>query len=268
MEELISKLMKEVQNDPITTLNIVMAIFTVVSFTKLCSDVFSSFSCSKNRTDKINDILTMLEKVDADGAALEQEVRNLRLSIEQMENCISQIYFKVCDNEEEEEEQEEEEKEEEQQDIMPSPVLNKVPTSTPNNEQETENVIIEEPETQTQLQNQEKEQEQKQEQDTDGLKVRFDKHKQLISVLTNGDIVKLTYKKQDFIATMKVNPAAQHGYVLVSGDAEYNTPSHFSHAKKSTINPNIRSDNGWDSVYVFRGGEKRSLNDLIASVTA
>lgn len=94
-----------------------------------------------------------------------------------------------------------------------------------------------------------------------------DKHSQLIKALNDGETVNMFYKKQTFTANFVLKSESQHGYVLKSdNDTEYNTPSHFSHAKKLTINNKIRSDNGWESVYVIRENKKLSLNDLINSL--
>jgi hypothetical protein len=94
-----------------------------------------------------------------------------------------------------------------------------------------------------------------------------DKHSQLIKALNDGETVNMFYKKQTFTANFVLKSESQHGYVLKSdNDTEYNTPSHFSHAKKLTINNKIRSDNGWQSVYVIRENKKLTLNDLINSL--
>jgi hypothetical protein len=96
-----------------------------------------------------------------------------------------------------------------------------------------------------------------------------DKHVMLKRALKSGESVYLSYKKTTFTAKFVVNAAAPHGYYLKSDNTDYNTPSHFSFAKKSSVNPSIHSDNGWDSVYVLvptSGNGKPSkvcLNDLI-----
>jgi hypothetical protein len=96
-----------------------------------------------------------------------------------------------------------------------------------------------------------------------------DKHVMLKGALKSGDAVYLSYKKTTFTAKFVLNAAAPHGYYLKSDNTDYNTPSHFSFAKKSSVNPSIHSDNGWDSVYVLMpasGNGKPSkvcLNDLI-----
>ena len=98
-----------------------------------------------------------------------------------------------------------------------------------------------------------------------------DRHAKLKRRLLNKEI-HLTYKNTTFTAWIKNSPTAPHGYLIVSGKNEYNTPSHFSYAMKSSINPTIHSDNGWDSVYVFTGevtekGKKikQSLKEFIAT---
>lgn len=94
-----------------------------------------------------------------------------------------------------------------------------------------------------------------------------DKHALLRKRFKNGQAVFLTYKKTTFTAKFIVDAKAQHGYVLRSDSVDYQTPSHFSYAKKSGVNPNIHSDNGWDSVYVLvptNGKEKKcSLKEFI-----
>ena len=97
-----------------------------------------------------------------------------------------------------------------------------------------------------------------------------DKHALLRKKFKNDQAVFLTYKKTTFTAKFVVDPKAQHGYVLRSDSVDYQTPSHFSYAKKSGVNPNIHSDNGWDSVYVLvptNGKEKKcSLKEFIQTV--
>ena len=96
-----------------------------------------------------------------------------------------------------------------------------------------------------------------------------EKHVMLKGALKSGDAVYLSYKKTTFTAKFVLNASAPHGYYLKSDNTDYNTPSHFSFAKKSSVNPSIHSDNGWDSVYVLMpasGNGKPSkvcLNDLI-----
>jgi hypothetical protein len=97
-----------------------------------------------------------------------------------------------------------------------------------------------------------------------------DRHAALKRLLLNKE-VHLTYKKQTFVAKIAHKAEAPHGYQIVCGKDEYNTPSHFSYAKKSTVNPNIHSDNGWDSIYVVTGVNakgkqtKLSLKEFIAA---
>jgi len=78
-----------------------------------------------------------------------------------------------------------------------------------------------------------------------------DKHALLRKRLQNEQVVYVTYKKTTFPANFVTSLTAPHGYVIRSGDTEYHTPSHFSYAKKSSLNPTIHSDNGWDSVYIL-----------------
>jgi pyruvate/2-oxoglutarate dehydrogenase complex dihydrolipoamide acyltransferase (E2) component len=97
-----------------------------------------------------------------------------------------------------------------------------------------------------------------------------DRHAALKRLLLNKE-VHLTYKKQNFVAKIADKATAPHGYQIVCGNEEYNTPSHFSYTKKLAVNPNIHSDNGWDSIYVVTGADARgkqtklSLKEFIAA---
>jgi TolA-binding protein len=249
MEDFIIKLQHEVKNDPLTTLNVVMAVFTVVSFTRLCSDIVSSLCCKKtpyNKTDIVLSLINTTEKVES----LENEISNLQSTIDRMDNYLTQIHFQLCVNtksdnaEGEQEEQSQDQSQtdsesqtEEQQEQEQTPVNSPTPSNSVVEHQELEPVKAQSPK---------------------------DKHAQLIDVLKNGDTVSMTYKKQTFTATFKIKTGSQHGYVLKSGDTEYNTPSHFSHAKKVSINDKIKSDNGWDTVYVVKDNKKVCLNDLLS----
>ena len=252
MENFIIQLQNEVKNDPLTTLNVVMAVFTVVSFTRLCSDIVSSLCCKKASTNKTDNILSLINTTNEKFEELGQEISNLQSTIDRMDDYLTQIHFQLCvSNKSEEQEQSQEQSQTDSQ-------------------------------SQTEEQEQEQEQEQSQEEEpphsptpTNSVvehhelepvksKSPKDKHAQLINVLNNGDTVSMTYKKQTFTATFKVKADSQHGYVLKSGDTEYNTPSHFSHAKKVSINDKIKSDNGWDTVYVVKDKKKVCLNDLLS----
>jgi hypothetical protein len=97
-----------------------------------------------------------------------------------------------------------------------------------------------------------------------------DRHALLKRLLLNKE-VHLKYKKTVFTATIIDKADAPHGYTIVCGQDQYNTPSHFSYAKKFAINPSIHSDNGWDSVYVVTGTNekgkqtKQSIKEFIAA---
>ena len=260
MEDFIIQLQNEVKNDPLTTLNVVMAVFTVVSFTRLCSDIIGSLCCKKAATNKTDEVLSLINTTTEKVEELEQEISNLHSTIDRMDNYLTQIHFQLCvsnkdDEEDESQEQsqeqsqsqsqtdsesqrEQEQEQEQEQDQAQSPAYSPTPTNSVVAHQELEPVKSKSPK---------------------------DKHAQLIDVLKDGDTVSMTYKKQTFTATFKVKTLSQHGYVLKSGDTEYNTPSHFSHAKKVSINDKIKSDNGWDTVYVVKDKKKVCLNDLLTA---
>lgn len=97
-----------------------------------------------------------------------------------------------------------------------------------------------------------------------------DRHALLKRLLLNKE-VHLKYKKTVFTATIIAKADAPHGYTIVCGQDQYNTPSHFSYAKKFAMNPSIHSDNGWDSLYVVTGTNekgkqtKQSIKEFIAA---
>lgn len=96
-----------------------------------------------------------------------------------------------------------------------------------------------------------------------------EKHKRLIAKLTPGTNVYVSYKKTTFIATFTLKPTAPHGYVFKAGTEEFVTPTQFSYKRKHSLNPEMSSDNGWDTVYVITGHNtkgkdiRKTLNDLI-----
>jgi TolA-binding protein len=239
MEHFIIQLKNEVKNDPLSTLNVVMAVFTVISFTRLCSDIVGAFCSKKVISNKMNDTLSLINTTNVKVEELEAEIANLQSTIDRMENYLSQIHFQICVNPLQTQDQTQEQEE--------SPSLADSQSQTEEEQSPTPaNSVVEHQELEP-VASQSK-----------------DKHAQLIDVLKDGDTVSMTYKKQTFTATFKVKAGSQHGYVLKSGDAEYNTPSHFSHAKKVSINDKIKSDNGWDTVYVVIDKKKVCLNDLLA----
>jgi hypothetical protein len=97
-----------------------------------------------------------------------------------------------------------------------------------------------------------------------------EKHKRLLQRLTPGQLVYVSYKKTTFPATFTVKTDAPHGYVFEAGTETFLTPSQFSFKRKHALNPEVSSDNGWDTVYVITGRTeknkdiKKSLNELIA----
>ena len=249
MENFIIQLQQEVKNDPLTTLNVVMAVFTVVSFTRLCSDIVSSLCCKK-ATNKTNEVLSLINTTNEKVEELEHELSNLQSTIDRMDNYLTQIHFQLCvsnkgDDEEGEEQSQEEQLQEEQSQSQTDSESQTEEQMHPHSPTPSNSVI-------------------EQHQELEPVKSPKDKHAQLIDVLKDGDTVSMTYKKQTFTATFKVKTGSQHGYVLKSGDTEYNTPSHFSHAKKVSINDKIKSDNGWDTVYVVKDKKKVCLNDLLS----
>ena len=234
------QLQHEVKNDPLTTLNVVMAVFTVISFTRLCSDIASAFCCKKISSNKTKDTLSLINTTNVKVEELEAEIVNLQSTIDRMENYLSQIHFQICVNPQQEQTQDEEEN-------KSSSVADSQSQTEEEQSPTPANSVVEHQELEPVTASQSK-----------------DKHAQLIDVLNDGDTVSMTYKKQTFTATFKVKEGSQHGYVLKSGDTEYNTPSHFSHAKKVSINDKIKSDNGWDTVYVVKDKKKVCLNHLLS----
>jgi len=101
-----------------------------------------------------------------------------------------------------------------------------------------------------------------------------EKHRRLVRCLTPGQQVFVSYKKTTFPASFRLLPSAPHGYVFEAGTESFMTPSQFSFKRKHALNPEVSSDNGWDTVYVITGQNeknkdiKKSLNDLIAVLPA
>lgn len=97
-----------------------------------------------------------------------------------------------------------------------------------------------------------------------------EKHKRLLQRLTPGQLVYVSYKKTTFPATFRLLSSAPHGYVFEAGTESFLTPSQFSFNRKHALNPEVSSDNGWDTVYIVTGQNeknkdiKKSLNDVIA----
>ena len=122
--------------------------------------------------------------------------------------------------------------------------------------------------TPTQSHAQQQPQQQQQQQQTQAQET--DRHALLKRLLLNKE-VHLKYKKTVYTATIMAKADAPHGYTIVCGQDHYNTPSHFSYAKKFAMNPSIHSDNGWDSLYVVTGTNekgkqtKQSIKEFIAA---
>jgi hypothetical protein len=97
-----------------------------------------------------------------------------------------------------------------------------------------------------------------------------EKHKRLLQRLTPGQLVFVSYKKTTFPATFSLKSDAPHGYVFEAGTETFLTPSQFSFKRKHALNPEVSSDNGWDTVYIISGRTeknkdiKKSLNEVIA----
>lgn len=251
------------QDESLLALNVILGVFTVVSFTKLCSDVCRKQSQQQSQEQSTTD--------------LRNELREIRLAMEQMNEQITDI--RLC-LQEQEQSQEEEQSQEQSQTTQESQTEEEQSQEEQSQEEQSEeeqsqeqeppplNVIVNPPT----KPKKEKQERQEQKEQSKALVINEikpvspkqpDKHTQLIAHLKNNENVAMTYKKQTFTATFIVRSDSQHGYVLKSGTAEYNTPSDFSRAKKMTINDKIKSDNGWDTVTVQRDGNKLTLNELI-----
>jgi hypothetical protein len=169
------------------------------------------------------------------------EIELLNRTVDRMDNYLTQVHYSLC-------------------------VQSK--NETPNNSQSSSIQSESESELETQTQTQTETNVIDEEETIQPVShVSDDKHSKLVQVLKDGDTVLMTYKKQTFTATFVLKEQSQHGYVLRGeNNTEYNTPSHFSHSKKQVINNKIRSDNGWETVYVLQGKKKVSLNDLISQI--
>ena len=269
------------QDEPLLALNVILGVFTIVSFTKLCADVCSS---NKQQSSKAYN-------------ALHNELREIRLAMEQVNEQITDMRLQLQEQQEQQDQQsetsqgsqtEEEEQEQAQEEVtapapavpapaaapaVPAPAAAAVPApAAPAALAAHAHAHAHAEQQQTQEQKQKKPKKPKKQEQSKALVIneikpvspkQADKHAQLIASLKNNEEVSMTYKKQTFTATFIVRSDSQHGYVLKSGTAEYNTPSDFSRGKKITINNKIKSDNGWDTVTVQRNGNKLTLNELI-----
>jgi len=107
-------------------------------------------------------------------------------------------------------------------------------------------------------QTQDTEQTHETEQTQDAPAITEDKHSALCRLLANNSSVYCSYKGTSFQAIFQLTPTAPHGYVIRdSQNNVYETPTDFSFTKKRQVNPNIHSDNGWDSVYIQKGENKK-----------
>lgn len=231
------------QDEPLLVLNVILGVFTVVSFAQVCASCWSNSGSSSKKTPDLREIHLTLEQINS-------QITDIRLYLEQTDTkeqhataSIVQPYSQIEE--------------------PTLPVLSVLPVLPVQAAQDKE-------------QSQDKEQEQPAPKKAKQQKVivinelkpvtpkQDDKHSQLIAHLKIDEEVTMTYKKQTFTAKFIARSTAQHGYVLKSGNAEYNTPSDFSRAKKFSINDKIKSDNGWDTVTVQRNGTKLTLNELIS----
>jgi len=90
--------------------------------------------------------------------------------------------------------------------------------------------------------------------------VQEDKHDVLRRLLKDGSEVYCSYKATTFVGTFHLKPTAPHGYVIRDvQNNEFATPTDFSFTKKRLINPKIHSDNGWDSIYIHKGANKKGV---------
>ena len=239
MEDFITQVQMEVKNDPLTTLNIVMALVTVISFTRLVMDIGMCIFCKRNSSSKLDELLLKIDALTNHDAFKEimEYMELVNNKLDRMDNYLIQVHYSVS--------------------TLPK---NETPNNSPSNSIESESESESQTHTQTETNVIDEE-----ETIQPVLHVSDDKHSKLVQVLKDGDTVLLTYKKQTFTATFVLKEQSQHGYVLRGeNNTEYNTPSHFSHSKKQAINNKIRSDNGWESVYILQGKKKVSLNNLIS----
>lgn len=237
-----SRIFHKLQNDePLLALNVIIGVFTVVSFTKLCIEICSYSKATQSRALALHNELC-------------NELREIRVALEQLNERVSFMEQQQVDcsqsshSSQSTQSSQSSQTNESQNDVEPL-LAPTAPEAAPTAPEATITPVAK----QVNIINEISPVNPKQ----------ADKHSQLIASMKNNEEVSMTYKKQPFTATFIVKVDAQHGYVLKSGTAEYNTPSHFSHAKKVAINDKIKSDNGWDTVTVNRNGNKLTLNELI-----
>jgi hypothetical protein len=235
--EMSSTVLSNVEN--VDVINTLLFVFGIMSFAKICAD-FGTLICGPRYT---------VTQHTAEIVALEQRITQMLAA---QEEILGQILAQISSSEEEQvaEEGEEQVAEEGEEQVE----------QEQGEEQESANQ--ESPDDDKSLQSIEQTNE-----IIAAAVSADDKHALLRKKFKNGQAVFLTYKKTTFSAKFTVDAKAQHGYVLRSDSVDYQTPSHFSYAKKSGVNPNIHSDNGWDSVYVLvptNGKDKKySLKEFI-----
>jgi hypothetical protein len=245
MESYMLSLLIEARNDPVTTLNIILATLSFISLSRLIADLFGEL-CRNNKQNE------------------------LERTLERMEQYLVAIHYNTSYYTQEQEQQQEQPQEQDQDQSQDqasetgSQESQDEASDTDSQQSQDEASDADSQQSQDEVSDTDSQQRQEQEQPVSQKKSESsDKHQQLIALLKDGDELMLTYKKQNFSGKFKLKKNSQHGYVIVDGKVEYNTPSHFSSEKKLTVNPTIRSDNGWDTVYVIRNKKKFSLNDLI-----
>lgn len=112
---------------------------------------------------------------------------------------------------------------------------------------------------------QDKEKQDKEKQDKEKEQVKteeIDKHAILRQKLKENQQVFVSYKKTTFVAIYETKISAPHGYVFKYNNEEYVTPSQLSFKLKRSLNPNIISDNGWDTVYINDANDDKKKHTL------
>lgn len=195
--------------------------FALIGFIRTCLDI--GLLCVNNHNDEDSD------EDNHEDNHIQTEIENMKEMLVEIKNKLfEQTQIDVCSEEVENEQSLPSENEEvEQYQLIP-----------PNH--------IEEPS--------ESQSEQKPEQ------VQEDKHDVLCRLLKDGSEVYCSYKATTFMGTFHLKPNAPHGYVIRDvQNNEFATPTDFSFTKKRLINPKIHSDNGWDSIYIHKGTNKKGV---------
>ena len=263
INEMSSTVISHVEN--VDVINTLLFVFGFMSFAKICAD-FGTLICGPRYTvvQHTAEIVALEQRMVQMFEAHEEILGQILAQLSSAEN--SQASQEEEQAQEVEEEQAQEVEEEQAQEVGTEQVQT---DTTEEQAEETEEQAQEE-----EAANQDSPDDDKSLQSIEQINEIVaapvsadDKHALLRKRFKNGQAVFLTYKKTTFTAKFIVDAKAQHGYVLRSDSVDYQTPSHFSYAKKSGVNPNIHSDNGWDSVYVLvptNGKEKKcSLKEFI-----